>query len=334
MASNHETLLRQWQMLGYLPRYPAKITASILKDKLDSEQFSVSKRTIERDLMELSLVFPLALDSRSKPYGWSWQKDAPAFDLPGLSNNESLTLMLFEQNLRQLTPTSTLEVMEPYFKAARQRLSKLEDVGKIRWIDKVRTVSPNQPLLPAVTDPEVYQAVSEALLNDRQMKITYRPKSGDMTEYRIHPLAMVQRGAITYLYVLIFDYQDTRTLALHRIVSAEILNKKTSYPKNFNIDEEIAKGRFAFGEGNSIKLKAKFSATQGAHLYETPLSHDQTIDELPEGDLIITATVSNTPQLRWWILAMGDGVEVLKPQVLRNAIASSIRNMASHYFTV
>ena len=77
MPANHETLLRQWQMLRYIPRYPAKITATQLKAKLDSEDFNVTKRTVERDLMDLSRAFPLTLDDRSKPYGWSWQKDAP-----------------------------------------------------------------------------------------------------------------------------------------------------------------------------------------------------------------------------------------------------------------
>lgn len=109
MPSNHETLLRQWQMVRHIPRYPHKITARDLKGKLDAENFNVSKRTVERDLLDLSLTLPLALDDWERPYGWSWKKDAPAFDLPGIGNNEALAMLMVEQHLSMLVPTTTLD---------------------------------------------------------------------------------------------------------------------------------------------------------------------------------------------------------------------------------
>jgi predicted DNA-binding transcriptional regulator YafY len=333
MPSNHETLLRQWQMLRCIPRYPYKITARDLKEKLDAEDFNVTKRTVERDLMDLSSTFPLALDDREKPYGWSWQKDAPAFDLPGLGNNEALTLMMVEQHLNTLMPATTLDVMAPYFKAARQHLTAVPRTQHVRsWLNKVRTVHPNQPLLAPKIKPEVQHAVSEALLTDRQLQISYR-RRGDTKpcEYRIHPLALVQRGGIVYLVVHIQDYQDTRILALHRIESATIQEQSSESPAGFNIDDEIASGLFGFGDGTMIQLKARFVADRGEHLFETPLSKDQKIEELPDGGLMVTATVADTPQLVWWLLALGDGVEVMEPPALREKIADTIRAMMEHY---
>lgn len=333
MPSNHETLLRQWQMLRYIPRYPYKITARELKEKLDAEDFKITKRTVERDLMDLSSAFPLALDDRERPYGWSWQKDAPAFDLPGLGNNEALTLMMVEQHLSTLLPATTMDVMAPYFKAARQHLTAIPKAQHVRsWLNKVRTVTPNQPLLPPKIKPEVQHTVSEALLTDRQLQISYR-RHGDTkaVEYRIHPLALIQRGGVVYLSVRINDHEDTRTLALHRIESATLLEESSQYPAGFNIDDEIAKGLFGFGDGTMIQLKAQFSANHGEHLFETPLSEDQKIEALPDGGLMITATVADTPQLVWWLLALGDGVEVMQPLALRIKIADTVRAMMERY---
>lgn len=333
MPSNHETLLRQWQMLRYIPRYPGKITATQLKTKLDAEDFSVTKRTVERDLLDLSLAFPLALDDRSKPYGWSWQKDAPSFDLPSLGNNEALTMMMAEQHLSVLLPATTLDVLAPYFKAAKQHLTAIPKAQHVRsWLNKVRTVHPAQPLLSPKIKPEVQHTVSEALLTDRQLQISYR-RRGDTkpVEYRIHPLALIQRGGLIYLYVTIFDYEETKTLVLHRIESATMLDEPTHYPQGFNIDDEVAKGRFSFGDGAMIQLKAKFDPESGEHLFETPLSKDQKIEELPDGDLMITATVADTSQLYWWLLALGDGVEVIEPTDLRKEMAGMIQSMAKVY---
>lgn len=333
MPSNHETLLRQWQMLRYIPRYPAKISARELHEKLKAEDFDINKRSVERDLQSLSAVLPLSLDDRVKPYGWSWQKDAPAFNLPGLGNNEALTMVMVEQHLSALLPATTMDVLAPYFKTARQHLTAIPKAQHVRsWLNKVRTVTPNQPLLAPTIKPEVQQVVSEALLADKQLQIKYRRRVDDNpVEYRIHPLALIQRGGVVYLYVRIFDYENTKTLALHRIETATILDEPTHYPVGFNIDDEVAKGRFGFGDGSMIHLKAKFNQECGDHLFETPLSKDQTIEELPDGSLLVSATVADTAQLQWWLLALGYGVEVIEPIGLRDAMSGIIKRMSSIY---
>lgn len=172
--------------------------------------------------------------------------------------------------------------------------------------------------------------MTQALLLDRQLKVTYAPRSKEMNEFNIHPLALVQRGPISYLFVRINDFQDTRLLAMHRITQAEMLDDETIRPENFDIDAEIEKGRFGFGQGESIQLIARFTAEAGEHLYETPLSIDQHITVETDG-LTVTATVANTPQLVWWLLGMGAGVEVLAPSQVRIQIAETHSKAALKY---
>ena len=47
--------------------------------------------------------------------------------------------------------------------------------------------------------------------------------------------------------------------------------------------------------------------------------------------LLLTATVQDTNALRWWLLGLGDQVEVLEPAELRNYFADIAANMASAY---
>ena len=334
MAQLHpDTLLRQGQMLRMIPRHPQKITAKALHEKLQDEQFDVTKRTVERDLLALSEMFPLVSDERDRPYGWSWSKDAPVFNLPGLSHNEALTLAMVEQHLNNLLPASTLNQLQPYFKAARQHLSNIPQNERARsWLNKVRTVPPSQPLLPPSIKPAVQHTVYEALLADKQLEIKYLKRGEDKAvDYRIHPLAAVQRGAITYLFCRVFDYEDLRTLALHRIQSATMLEDAAKSPAGFSIDDEINSGKFGFGEGKQIRLEAIFYHGAGAHLFETALSNDQTLTEQADGSLTLNATVADTPQLAWWLLGLGDGVEVVKPAALRKSIVATITKMYEIY---
>jgi predicted DNA-binding transcriptional regulator YafY len=331
MAGVNETLLRQWQMLRQIPRYPGKISARELNDRLAIEQFEVSKRTVERDLQELSLKFPLSLDDREKPYGWSWQKDAAAFDLPGLGPHEALMLKLVQAHLKNLLPASTLKVMAPYFKSAEQRLNSISPDSKVlSWQKKVRSVTATQPLLAPIINEAVQTTITQALLIDRQLKIIYNARNKESNQYRIHPLALVQRGSVTYLFVRINDFEDTRLLALHRIHEAELLDERTIIPVDFDIDAEISSGRMGFGQGKLLSLIAKFSLDAGDHLFETPLSIDQTI--VKDNDrLTVTATVADTPQLVWWLLSFGAGVEVVAPTVLRTNIATTLTDAAKKY---
>lgn len=155
-------------MLRLIPRFPAKITMREIQERLGADGFMVSKRTVERDLMSLSEVFPLMSDEREKPFGWSWEKDATPLDVPSLGNNEALAFSLVEKYLQGLLPHSILDQLQPHFRMAGQRLSGLAKKSPaMSWPNKIRVVQPAQPLLAPKIDPQVQPAVGDALLADR-----------------------------------------------------------------------------------------------------------------------------------------------------------------------
>jgi predicted DNA-binding transcriptional regulator YafY len=315
MPSNQDTLFRHWHMLRLVPRYPNKVTVTELKNTLENQGFSITARTLQRDLQELSRIFPLIVDEREKPFGWSWQKNARSFDLPGLTVPEALTWAMAEQHLKHLLPVSIMEHLQPHFKAAHHRLNGEPQPQNSRaWLDKVRTVPPTQPLLPPQIDESVHRKISHALLHEKQVEVKYRKKGQEqLNTYRIHPLGLVQRGPVIYLYCRLFDYEDARLLALHRIEDATVLVDDAIFPNDFDMDDKTARGIWDFGSGESIKIQLRFTAEAGEHLYETPLSSDQTIEETTDGELIVIATVADTPQLKWWILGFGNKVTVIQP---------------------
>ena len=75
-ATTRATLSRQWALLRQLPSRSPGITSAELVWRLRDVGFSVSKRTVERDLNELSLIFPLERNDKSIPFGWHWSASA------------------------------------------------------------------------------------------------------------------------------------------------------------------------------------------------------------------------------------------------------------------
>ncbi|TXT26557.1 MAG: transcriptional regulator-like protein [Gallionellaceae bacterium] len=332
MPSQNDTQLRQWAMLRRIPQQPRQITALELTGRLESEGFEVSKRTVERDLHSLSGIFPLIANDRSRPYGWSWSKDAEAFALPAMSPLQALTLELARDHLSALLPASLLGTLAPYFKCADGVLSSGDGVKKLAgWRKKVAIVPPNQPLIPPDYPDGIIEAVHSALLSGQQLEISYASREqGETKTYPAHPLGIVQRGAVTYLVATLYGYTDIRLLAVHRIRSAQVLDQPAKAPKKFDLAEYIRQGAFGFEEGGEIKLAARFTAPAAEHLRETPLSPDQRIEPDQAGWVRVEATVPGTAQLRWWLLGFGDQVEVLDPATLREefvAISQSLHGI-------
>ena len=329
-----ETLLRQWEMLRAIPRAPSKVTVATLLEKLAAAGFTTTKRTIQRELNQLSAVFPLESDDRSIPYGWSWGANAPAFDLPALDATAALSLRMIEQFLPTLMPPMVWEALEPQFKRAQKLMEKYGPEGLDRWTSLVRVVPREMPLLPPDVDHEAVRIIYQGLLEGRRVEVTYTPRSAEGQGeqlYIVNPLGLVARGSLLYLVCTFWEYSDIRQLALHRVRWAVLTDLPVTRPDAFDLDTYIGSGAFQYSVGDNIQLVAVFERGAAAHLYETPLSVDQVIEAIGDDRARVWATVRDTAQLEWWLLAFGDLVEVLEPASLRIRIFNSIKHSLANY---
>ena len=327
-----ETYIRQWAMLRLIPRLPRKRPASEILSLLEEDGYKISKRTIERDLISLSEVFPLECDTRSKPFGWSWfGKDV--LDIPSMDMSVALTFALASQFLQPLLPRSSKDHLEPHFQQAEKVLNNTEKSRQGKWIDKVRVLHRGQRLIPADISPDILDTVYEALLTDKRIDIEYQATStSKLKEYEVNPLGLVFRDATVYMVSSLWGYDDIKQIVVHRIKKASISEKDKRTPKGFNLDSYIASGEFGYKVNEKpIKLKVLFAPEAVSHLRETKLSEDQVLKPQKDGRVLLESNIYDTMELRWWILAFGDQVEVLKPKRLRDEFAGMAKNLVKNY---
>jgi predicted DNA-binding transcriptional regulator YafY len=312
-----ETVLLALEVLRRIPRN-GKVSATEIHEQLEAINFKRDLRTIQRQLEMLSQHFEIERDDRNKPYGYKWKERAKGLALPMLSEQESLLLTLAEQHLRNLLPAALMKSMESFFAQARTNLGPQANSKREReWLSKVRVVSTSQPLLPPKIIPGVFDAVSNALYANRWLNLEYKNAAGKNSKAEVMPLGLAQQGPRLYLVCRFKGYDNERSLALHRIVSAEASTLPFERPKYFNLQQYDDDGRFGFGEGNRIRLTFRIEKEAGFHLLESPLSVDQQVKEI--GDRFeISATVVDTAQLEWWLRGFGDRVV----HIQRKAIAA------------
>lgn len=334
MPSTQQTLFRQWLMLQALPRAPQRITAADIAARLASEGHAISKRSVERDLQALSEMFPLECDDRSKPFGWSWMRNAPALSLPGLSPLQALVLKTAEIHLKGLLPASQLAELKPLFQQANQVLgTKPNKEGLAAWPQSIAVVPSTLPLIPPEIDPEVLRTVHQALIDRRQVQITYRPRAVSKTKsYALHPIGLIQRGTVSYLACTVEDFEDPRLLAMHRIRQAEALDAPAKRQATEVLEAAKAMVTSGFSDRGPIKLVMRMSADAVAHIEENWLSPDQSITATDDPDwMLVKTTVNDTEQLRWWLLGYADRIQVIKPLTLSRSLGTSLSDAAALY---
>jgi predicted DNA-binding transcriptional regulator YafY len=228
-------------MLRLVPRAPRKIDSASIEHLLASEGIEIGRRSIQRELESLATSFPaLGCDRRSKPYGWSWDRDAPTLEVPGMSLSQAVTLDLVRSYLVQALPRSTLRSLSPYFERARETLEKNRGARLTRWSGKVRVVPRGQAMRPADVPAKVLDGVYTALLEERRLRASYRPRgSSKQKEYTINPLGLVLRDGTLVLVCTFSGYEDIRQVLLHRMSRAELLDAAATVPKGFDLDAHV-----------------------------------------------------------------------------------------------
>lgn len=320
MARRPDTLDTALLMVELLRRIPRgrKVTTGELHQQLKSAGFERDLRTIQRQLEILSEHFDIERDERSKPYGYRWLEHSHGLAVPRLTPQESLLLQLAQEHLKNLLPARLMQSMDGFFTQARRNLGDGQGPGaeqahlEREWPRKVRVVATSQPLLPPRVLPGVLETVSEALYANRWLVLDYRNAAGRRKPIRVMPLGLAQQGPCLYLVCRYEGFDNERSLALHRILSAEMLGLAFDRPAEFDLQQYDADGRFGFGEGQRVRLTFCIDATAGFHLRETPLSEDQQLQDAGQGWIEVSATVTDSAMLERWLRGFGEDVKSIQ----------------------
>jgi predicted DNA-binding transcriptional regulator YafY len=332
-GNTSETLFRHWQMLRLIPRAPRKIDGATLERLLRQEGIDVHRRSIQRDLESLATMFTaLECDERSKPYGWSWSRDAPVLELPPMNVQTAVTLDLVRAYLLQALPRTTVKSLDSYFERAQDILAESAGAKLARWPRKVRVVPRGVALAPPNVSAKVLDVVYASLLEERRFRAKYRPRGAKTDkEYEVNPLGLVVRHGALVLVCTFRDYDDVNQVLLHRMSDAELLAAPSRSPRGFDLDAHIESGGVAYKQGPPLALQALVSKQASLTLQETALAKDQQLTPYDDEHELLKATVPNTFELRAWLRSYGPALEVLAPRSLRAEMAEAAKATAKRY---
>lgn len=262
----------------------------------DTLNIGFSKRTLQRDIREISNIFGIDIEysksekgyfiSQSETENMNFERMIEAFD------------MFNSLNLAQdLTPFIHLEKRKPQ-------------------------------------GTENLYGLLHAIKNKFQIKFSYQKFWEDEISKRIvEPYALKEFK--NRWYIMAKDLKDSsiKSFALDRLTNLEITNKTFLYPDTYNIEQSY---RYCFGiispnDEDPQDIILSFDPFQGKYIKTLPLHDTQQVLVDNDDELQIKLKLCVTHDLIMELLSFGDNMKVLKPDTLITEIKTAHQKAYKQY---
>lgn len=181
--------------------------------------------------------------------------------------------------------------------------------------------------------------IIEAMQNNLELKVDYQRYENEQKEehlqtFHIQPYALKVYNRRWYLLGYLKEHEGLRNIALDRILNMNVLKTTFELPADFDAKSYYANvvGIFVNDDLPVTKVKIRAYGVQADYLRSTPLHKSQSETYYKRGEFAeLTYKLCITPELISQLLAMGDKVEVLEPEELRDDMKKRINNMSNIY---
>ena len=181
--------------------------------------------------------------------------------------------------------------------------------------------------------------IIEAMQKNVELQIDYQRYESEQEEYNlqefhVQPYALKVFNRRWYLLGYIKEKHDLRTIALDRILDLKILSTSFELPEDFDARKYFANvvGIFVNNDLPVTKVRIRAYGTQAEYIRSTPLHKSQAEGRSKYREFAeFTYRLCITPELVSQLLAMGDKVEVLEPEELREEMKEELIKCLTNY---
>jgi predicted DNA-binding transcriptional regulator YafY len=266
------------------------------KYSFSDENYTISKRTFERDVIEIFETFGIEIKYNRPQNVYGIIQEA----------NEGKT-------------NKIIESFQIY-----NALSLSDSVSNNIIIEKRKSLG-----------TENLHGFIHAIQNKLQVHFSHEKfweSSHERKTRNIYPLAL--KEARNRWYIICQDPKDDvfKSFSLDRISNLDISNKKFEYPKDFNPEEKFEHAFGIITDGTRpAKIKLWFSNAQADYIKALPLHHSQKVVSENESECIIELYLSPTYDFMMELLSIGKEVKVLEPESLRNEMIEKLEASLKQY---
>jgi proteasome accessory factor B len=319
----NEALHRQLRIIHLI--YNHRIQG-ISKQQL-ADEFNVSKRTIARDITNLSTSgFPITddidMDRGGQVFYYMWYK----YKVPEISFSfpELLVIYLLYKVYTPLNP-----FLHESFTNVIDKISSTIPPESKNFLSKLqKTFLPDLHPLIKDDDPEKIILISDAIIQNRKVHFKYISLKKEKI-FNVTPLGMKFYHNNFYLAAYYKKRDVVLTFALNRMDDITIATEKAD-EIDFDVNTFFHEG-FGFYHGDTFNVKFQFSSEVKQIIKERTWHPEQKIIEHKDGSVTLEMPASNLSEMMWFALSYGSNVKVLEPEELKNIVLQELSKINELY---
>lgn len=276
------------------------ITILLQKDKVTApelaERFEVSRRTINRDIEDISKAGIPIVTTQGSGGGISIL-DSYKMDKTLLNDDELQAIFSGLKGIDSISKTS-------YFTKMIEKLSGKNN--RIQVDDSVIIDLSSHYQKPLTQKIDV---IKNAIHIRKCLSFRYYYEKGE-SERCIEPYRLIFKWSSWYVFGYCLDRQAYRLFKLNRLWNISVLDKEF-------IPREIPENELQFDDyfsSKTIHLKAVFSKSEKYRLIEEYGVNCYSYTD--NGELLLERNFASYDNMRSWIFSFGDKVTILEPQQL------------------
>lgn len=171
---------------------------------------------------------------------------------------------------------------------------------------------------------DVIEAITNALLEKRRLKITYwTPSRGKITDREIEPYRLWHINNVLYVIAFCRHRKGVRTFMVDRIRKWELTDSKYKIPPDFNFDQYISSGFKVLGGVEDQEVILRVHPILKPQITEQTWHPSQQVEELEDGWLRVRFRLGALEEIKTWIQGYAPYIIVDKPEELAEDIISA-----------
>lgn len=321
-----KTFYRQWLVLQSIYQHANRgISLGAL-----SEEYGVSRRTIQRDVYYLSLLsFPI-YSEKTSDHNQVIYKMHSHYRFPSISLNqdEFMSLMFM---FKSAYPLQTY--FDGVIKNCFEKMHSQSSPELIKFYQKVwnHILPDTKASIPwSVKSAKNLTHVISAITQGKKLKFNYKSiASGVKKEHIVTVLCLKQHEHNFYIAGFSTAKNKVLIFAINRMSNTTILSESKDHI-NFDANK-FFEDSFGIYPGKGFQVRLLFKKELVPYISERIWHPKQKSKVLEDGNLLLEMPATSLSEIRKFILSYGSNVKVLEPPELIDEIRKTIDEMKREY---
>ncbi len=337
MARN-EQLIRQHKLLQLLEYSRFGRTLDELRADLvaDLGLSTLHERTVRRDVEALQAAgFDIQNDTVERGKVYKLGPNNTGVHEIGISATELIALSIGRELLYPLIGTQYWRGIESFWNKVQESVPNGVFDHYSRYRKTLHVFG--SPQKSYEKQEGMLKTVHRAILEHRVVEIEYESVGKPATTRRVEPYGLAVYQSSIYVVAAAPEVEDPadrlRHWKLDRFRHATALDEYFKPDPNVDLSEHLGKSIGIFSGEEPTLVRIRLGQRAAAWVREDPWHPEQKLEAQDDGAAVLTVPVSHPREVLPKVLSLGADAEVLEPVSFREAVANSVREMASAYGT-